>query len=58
MRILNETRNFYSEVACIVAALFFVFMDLANVEHMYQFSLDWFISLFEKSIADAPNKYN
>jgi hypothetical protein len=43
---LNKVRQFYEAVARLVATLFFVFMDLSNIDHMYQFSLEWYVDLF------------
>src|SRR3990167_7515819 len=42
------------EVGYQISHLFFCVMDLANVEPMYQFSLEWFIDLYEKSVKADP----
>jgi dynein heavy chain len=41
-------------VAQLVSCLFFVISELAAIEPMYQYSLAWFVSLFEDTIAKAP----
>lgn len=33
--------------------LFFTITDLANIDPMYQYSLTWFVNLFEKAIANS-----
>ncbi len=53
---LNKVRQFYEAVARLVATLFFVFMDLSNIDHMYQFSLEWYVDLFQRAIKRASNK--
>ena len=47
---IDKTRNLYVAVAVHSSALFFTISDLANIEPMYQYSLNWFISLYEASI--------
>ena len=44
----------YKECGFRVSNLFFCVTDMASVEPMYQFSLDWFMELFEKAIAADP----
>ena len=51
----NKIRNIYKENAKRVSNLFFILLDLANIEFMYQFSLDFHINLFEKAINSASN---
>ena len=53
---LQNTRNFYSKAANRASNLFFCVTDLGNVEPMYQFSLDWFISLYRKSLISENKK--
>jgi len=50
MRKINENREQYKGCAKKAAALFFVLNDLNKINPMYQFSLDWYKKLFEKSI--------
>lgn len=40
-------------MAQVVSVLFFVISELAAIEPMYQYSLAWFVSLFEDTIAKA-----
>ena len=51
----NITRNSYKDAAKRVSNLYFVLMDLANIEPMYQFSLESYIHLFEKGIAKTQS---
>ena len=44
----------YTPVAFRAAQLFFCISDLASVDPMYQYALDWFIALFIASIDKAP----
>ena len=47
---IDENRQPYLQVAAYVGVLFFTISDLSNVNHMYQYSLIWFINLFCNSI--------
>ena len=49
----NKIREIYKDNARRVANLFFILLDLANIEFMYQFSLDFHIILFERAIINA-----
>ncbi|KAF1784691.1 P-loop containing nucleoside triphosphate hydrolase [Phytophthora cactorum] len=53
-----EIRNQYQGVAVRGAMLFFVIADLADIDPMYQFSLEYFDRLFIKSLNEAPVKRN
>jgi dynein heavy chain len=53
---IQEVRQVYKYHALRCAALYFIIGDLCIVDPMYQFSLDWFILMFKKSIADAEPK--
>jgi dynein heavy chain len=53
---ITETRTSYTPHSARCAALFFVIADLRIVDPMYQFSLEWFIKMFCKSISDAEAK--
>merc|ERR1719453_1832054 len=55
---IAETRQVYRPHALRCAALYFIVGDLCLVDPMYQFSLDWFISMFNKSIDMAEAKDN
>ena len=50
---IDESRNEYRSLACRGAILFFCVADLANVDPMYQYSLDWFKVLFVQAIRSA-----
>ncbi|KAI8807084.1 dynein heavy chain and region D6 of dynein motor-domain-containing protein [Cladochytrium replicatum] len=49
-RKIDETRDSYRPIANHSSALFFCIAELANIEPMYQYSLNWFIDLFTVSI--------
>lgn len=48
-----KVRQGYIPVAFQASQLFFCIADLASVDPMYQYSLDWYISLYEMSIEQA-----
>ena len=50
---IDASRAGYQPVAKHAAALFFCVSDMAFIEPMYQYSLAWFISLFEETIKAA-----
>ena len=50
---IEETRNAYIPVAKRAAILYFVIQDLAGIDSMYQFSLTYFIKLFNQIISKA-----
>ncbi|KAI8840277.1 hypothetical protein BC829DRAFT_446998 [Chytridium lagenaria] len=54
-RKIDETRDSYRPIASHSSVLFFCIADLANIDSMYQYSLNWFIDLFVNAIA-ASNK--
>ncbi|RNA22874.1 dynein heavy chain axonemal-like [Brachionus plicatilis] len=43
---IDKTRNNYKKVAVHSSVLFFTISELANIDHMYHFSLNWFINLY------------
>ncbi|KAJ3313775.1 Dynein heavy chain 7, axonemal [Boothiomyces sp. JEL0838] len=47
---IDETRESYRPIANHSSVLFFCIADLANIDPMYQYSLTWFIDLFNNSI--------
>lgn len=51
---IDEARNMYKPLAYRAALLFFCILDLANIECMYQYSLQWFTSLFVTSMQNTP----
>ncbi|XP_048578532.1 dynein axonemal heavy chain 1-like isoform X2 [Nematostella vectensis] len=50
---IDVTRSQYIPVAVRTGILFFCTNDLANIDPMYQYSLEWFVSIFLNSIANA-----
>ena len=50
---INDAREHYRPVASEGAMLYFLLTKLCNIEHMYQYSLDSFVSYFYKSIERA-----
>ena len=50
---IDTTRSKYIPVAVNTQILFFCVTSLANIDPMYQYSLEWFISIFLGSIANA-----
>ena len=50
---IDEARKGYKPVALKTAGLFFTIQELANIEPMYQYSLPFFIKLFESAISQA-----
>jgi dynein heavy chain, axonemal len=50
---IDETRDSYRPIANHSSVLFFCIADLANIESMYQYSLNWFIDLFINGIAQS-----
>ncbi|XP_064624417.1 dynein axonemal heavy chain 3-like [Lineus longissimus] len=51
---IDETRIGYLPVAKHSSILFFCISELANIEPMYQYSLNWFINLYVQSIINSP----
>ena len=47
---IDDSRAPYLEVASYAGVLFFTICELSAVNHMYQYSLNWFINLFCNSI--------
>jgi dynein heavy chain, axonemal len=50
---IAKVRQGYLPVAFRAAQLFFCIADLAGADPMYQYSLDWYISLYESAIEQA-----
>lgn len=50
---INETRNKYRPVAVRGSIIYFVIADLALVDPMYQYSLEYFKKLFNRCIDDS-----
>ena len=53
-RDIDTTRSEYVPVAVNTQILFFCVSDLANIDPMYQYSLEWFTRIFLNSIQHAP----
>jgi len=50
---IDTTRESFREVAYRASLLFFCIVDLAIVDPMYQYSLQWFQSLFSNAVRDS-----
>lgn len=50
---IDNVRHQYSWLSRASANLFFVVSDMGTVDPMYQYSLDWFLNLFERGIENA-----
>ena len=50
---IDETRQEYRSVARTSSILFFCTSDTANIDPMYQYSLQWFSQLYQRAIDDA-----
>jgi dynein heavy chain len=55
---ISKVRQGYVPIAFQSAQLFFCIADLASVDPMYQYSLDWYIGLYELAINEAPKSNN
>jgi len=53
---IAEVRQVYKDLALRCAALYFIVGDMCIVDPMYQFSLDWFIKMFNLGIDLAEEK--
>jgi dynein heavy chain, axonemal len=51
---IESTRMGYMPVAIHSSILFFCISDLAGIDPMYQYSLNWFLNLYNNSIQDTP----
>ncbi|KAM4651998.1 dynein axonemal heavy chain 12 [Discoglossus pictus] len=50
---IAESREGYRPIAKHSSVLFFSIADLANIDPMYQYSLNWFVNLYINSIQDS-----
>ncbi|KAI9104654.1 dynein heavy chain and region D6 of dynein motor-domain-containing protein [Phlyctochytrium arcticum] len=50
---IDTTRNKYTPVAIRTRILFFCITELANIDPMYQYSLNWFMNLFVSAITHS-----
>ncbi|CAG9584340.1 unnamed protein product [Danaus chrysippus] len=55
---IDEARQLYVPVSKHSSVLFFCISDLANIDPMYQYSLNWFINLYNQAIMDSPKSDN
>jgi len=55
---IAKVRQGYVPVAFQSSQLFFCIADLAGVDPMYQYSLDWYITLYELAITNAEKSSN
>ena len=55
---INTHREAYRRVASRAALLYFILVDLAKIDHMYQFSLASFITVFIKAMDEAEKSNN
>ncbi|KAJ3657289.1 hypothetical protein Zmor_009105 [Zophobas morio] len=55
---IDNTRAQYIPVANRAQILFFCLSDLSNVDPMYQYSLEWFVSIFTGSMAETERSEN
>ena len=53
---LLEARNRFRPLAERAAMLFFLVKDLTKLEYVYQFSLKWFMDLFEKELLNKEKE--
>lgn len=49
---IDFTRSLYMPVANRAQILFFCIADLQRIDIMYQFSLEWFVVIFNNSISN------
>ncbi|XP_048258404.1 dynein axonemal heavy chain 1-like isoform X3 [Haliotis rufescens] len=55
---IDQTRSQYIPVAINTQILFFCVADMANIDPMYQYSLEWFINIYLSGIANAERADN
>ncbi|KAB0793663.1 hypothetical protein PPYR_13283 [Photinus pyralis] len=55
---IDEARNGYIPVSKHSSVLFFCITELANIDPMYQYSLSWFINLYNQSITNSKKADN
>ncbi|KAG6455707.1 hypothetical protein O3G_MSEX009350 [Manduca sexta] len=51
---IDEARLLYVPVSKHSSVLFFCISDLATIDPMYQYSLNWFINLYNQAIINSP----
>lgn len=50
---IKKQRELYRRVATRGSVLYFVVADLANINYMYQYSLDFYLKLFKLRLANS-----
>lgn len=50
---IDKTRALYIPVANRSQVLFFCLSDLASIDPMYQYSLEWFVNIFNASMINT-----
>ncbi|KAJ3335866.1 Dynein heavy chain 2, axonemal [Gonapodya sp. JEL0774] len=50
---IDVARDAYRVCAQRSSILYFVLLDMASIDNMYQFSIEWYVTMFEKSIAKS-----
>jgi dynein heavy chain len=53
---IDKARENYRRVAIRASILFFCIVDLATIDPMYQYSLQWFENLFATSVSNTPQR--
>jgi dynein heavy chain, axonemal len=53
MKKIDDTREQFRQCGRTASILFFVLNDLVKIDPMYQFSLDWYKALFQRSIEES-----
>lgn len=53
-KLIDDSRNEYRSTAVRGSVLYFCIADMASVDSMYQFSLQWFKTLYVQSIRASP----
>uniref|UniRef100_A0A4W2CTF6 Dynein axonemal heavy chain 14 n=1 Tax=Bos indicus x Bos taurus TaxID=30522 RepID=A0A4W2CTF6_BOBOX len=53
---IEETRKLYLPIATRGALLYFLVSNLAQIDYMYQFSLDWFRQIFVSSVVSKSKE--
>lgn len=52
-KISDRTRQTFAEIAHVGASLFFCVTELSNIDPMYQYSLQFYISLFQAALSES-----
>lgn len=52
---IKEEKSHYIGISTRASILFFCIIDFRLIDHMYQFSLNWFKNLFEIAVSEAAS---